>query len=108
MPIILHVNNGCSNDENDMENDSITIYNEYTHSEIINRCDFGQIHLIQARLLSITSSLIQHQETNSTENNVRKLTMVAGFSYFENDAANAYPKPLHDVANIITCVIQVS
>jgi hypothetical protein len=43
MPIILHVNNGCSDDENDMDNDSITIYNEYTHSEVINRCDFGQM-----------------------------------------------------------------
>jgi hypothetical protein len=70
MPIILHINNGCSNDENDMENDSINIYDEYSHSEIINRCDFGQIHLIQARLSS-NNSLIQHQETNSTENNVR-------------------------------------
>jgi hypothetical protein len=70
MPIIMHVDNGCSNDENDMEDNSINIYDEYTHSEIINRCDFGQIHLIQARLLS-TNSLIQHQETNSTENNVR-------------------------------------
>jgi hypothetical protein len=70
MPIILHVNNGCSNDENDMENDSINIYDEYSNNEIINRCDFGQIHLIQARLLS-NNSLIQHQETNSTENNVR-------------------------------------
>ncbi len=70
MPIILHVNNGCSNDENDMDNDSINIYDEYSHSEIINRCDFGQIHLIHARLLS-NNSLIQHQETNSTENDVR-------------------------------------
>jgi hypothetical protein len=70
MPIILQVNNGCSDDENDMGNDSINIYNEYSHSEIINRCDFGQIHLIQARLLS-NNSLIQHQETNRTENNVR-------------------------------------
>jgi hypothetical protein len=70
MPIILQVNNGCSDDENDMENDSINIYNEYLHSEIINRCDVGQNHLIQARLLS-NNSLIQQQETNSTENNVR-------------------------------------
>jgi hypothetical protein len=70
MPVILLVNNGCSDDENDMENDSINIYDEYSHSEIINRCDFGQIHLIQARLSS-NNSLIQHQETNSTENNVR-------------------------------------
>jgi hypothetical protein len=70
MPIILHVNNGCSNDENDMENDPIYIYDEYSHSEIINGCDFGQIHLIQTRLLS-NNSLIQHQDTNSTENNAR-------------------------------------
>ncbi len=70
IPIILHVNNGCSNDEIDMEKDSINIYNEYSHSEIINRCDFGKIHLIQARLLS-NNSLIQRQETNSNENNVR-------------------------------------
>jgi hypothetical protein len=76
MPIILHVNNGCSNDEHDVENDSINIYDEYLHSEIINRYDFGQICLIQGRLLS-NNSLIQYQETNSTENNVRQLTMVA-------------------------------
>jgi hypothetical protein len=41
MPIILHINNGCSDDENDMKNDSMNIYDEYSHSEIINRCDFG-------------------------------------------------------------------
>jgi hypothetical protein len=70
MPIIFLVNNGCSDDENDMENDSINIYNEYSHSEIINRCDFGQNYLIQARLSS-NNSQIQHQETNSTENNIR-------------------------------------
>ncbi len=70
MPIILLVNNGCSYDENDIENNLINIYNEYSHSEIINRCDFGQNHLIMARLLS-NNSLIQHQKTNSTENNVR-------------------------------------
>jgi hypothetical protein len=70
MPIILHVNIGCSDDENDMENGSINIYDEFSHSEIISRCDFGQSHLIQARLSS-NNSLIQHQETNSTENNVR-------------------------------------
>ncbi len=34
--------------------------------------------------------------------------MVAWFSCFENNATNAYPNPLHDVANIITCVVQVS
>jgi hypothetical protein len=34
--------------------------------------------------------------------------MVAWFSCFENDATNAYPNPLHDVANIPTCVVQVS
>ncbi len=34
--------------------------------------------------------------------------MVAWFSCFENDATNAYPNPLHDAANIITCVVQVS
>jgi hypothetical protein len=67
MPIILHVNNVCSDDENDMENDSINIYDEYSHIEIINRCDFGHNYLIQARLLS-NNSLIQHQETNSNEN----------------------------------------
>jgi hypothetical protein len=71
MPIIFVVNNGCSDDENDMENDAINIYDDYSHSEIINRCDSGQNHhLIQARLLS-NNSLIQHQEANSTENNVR-------------------------------------
>jgi hypothetical protein len=76
LPIILLVDNWCSNYENDMEIDSINIYDEYLHSEIINRCDFGQNHLIQARLLS-NNSIIQHQETNSTENNVMYLTMVA-------------------------------
>jgi hypothetical protein len=70
MPIILLIDNGCSNDENDMEIDSKNIYDEYSHSEIINRCDFGQIQLIHARLLS-NYSVIQQQEPNSTENNIR-------------------------------------
>jgi hypothetical protein len=65
-----HNANGCSDDENDMENDSINIWDEYSLSEIINRCDYGQNHLIQARLSS-NNSLIQHQETTNTENNVR-------------------------------------
>jgi hypothetical protein len=55
MPIILLVNNGCSIDENDMEYDSINIYDEYSNSELINRCDFGQNHLIQASLLTNNS-----------------------------------------------------
>ena len=69
MPIILHVNDGCSNDENDMENDSINIYHEYSHSEIINRCDFTE--------RSDTGKIVVKQlpntapGKNSTENNVR-------------------------------------
>jgi hypothetical protein len=66
----LPIDNGCSNDENDMEIDSINIYDEYLHSEIINRCDFEQNLLIHARLLP-NNSLIQQQEPNNTENNVR-------------------------------------
>ncbi len=68
LPIILLVDNGCSNDKNDMDIDSINIYDEFSHSEIINRCDFGHNHLIHTRLSS-NNSVIQQQEPNSTENN---------------------------------------
>ncbi len=53
-------NNYYSDDENDTELDPIHIYNEYSHREIIDRCDFGQNHMIYARLSS-NISLIQEQ-----------------------------------------------
>ena len=61
--------NDCSDNENDTEIDSIDIYDEYSHSEIIDRCDFGQNHLIHARLSS-NKPIIQEQVENNIENNV--------------------------------------
>ncbi len=62
-------NNYYSDDENDTELDPINIYDEYSHREIINRCDFGQNHMIHARLSS-NKSLIQEQVQTSIKNNV--------------------------------------
>ena len=61
--------NYSSDDENDTELDPINIYDEYSHREIINRCDFGQNHTIHARLSS-DISLIQEQVQTSMENNL--------------------------------------
>ncbi len=62
-------NNYYSDDENDTELDPINMYDEYSHREIINRCDFGQNHMIHARLSS-NESLIQEQVQTSIKNNV--------------------------------------
>jgi hypothetical protein len=62
-------NNYYSDDENETELDLINIYNEYSHREIINRCDFRQNHMIHARLSS-NKSLIQEQVQTSIKNNV--------------------------------------
>jgi hypothetical protein len=56
--------NYYSDDENDTELDPINIYDEYSHREIIDRCDFGQNHMIHARLSS-NESLIQEQVQTS-------------------------------------------
>ncbi len=56
--------NYYSDDENDTELDLINIYNECSHREIIDRCDFGQNHMIHARLSS-NKSLIQEQVQTS-------------------------------------------
>jgi hypothetical protein len=60
--------NDCSDNENDTEIDSIDIYDKYSHSEIMDRCDFGQNHLIHARLSS-NKPIIQEQVENNIENN---------------------------------------
>ncbi len=56
--------NYYSDDENDTELDPINIYDEYSHREIIDRCDFGQNHMIHARLSS-NKFLIQEQVQTS-------------------------------------------
>ncbi len=39
-----------SDDESDSDLDNMHEHDEYSHSEIINRCNFGSRHLINARL----------------------------------------------------------
>ena len=51
-------------DESDSDFDDIQEHDEYSHSEIIQRCNFGSKHLINARLLTHTSLL--HQPDLST------------------------------------------
>ena len=51
-------------DESDSDFDDIQEHDEYSHSEIIQRCNFGSKHLINARLLTQTSLL--HQPDLST------------------------------------------
>ncbi len=41
-------------------------HDEYSHSEIINQCNFGSKHIINARLSSQTC--LQHQADSSTQN----------------------------------------
>ncbi len=58
-----------SDDENDTELDPINNYDEYSHREIIDRCDFGQNHMIHTRLSS-NKSLIQERVQTSIKNNL--------------------------------------
>ena len=51
-------------DESDSDFDDIQEHDEYSHSEIIQRCNFGSKHLINARLLTQISLL--HQPDLST------------------------------------------
>ncbi len=60
-------NNYYSDDENDTKLDPINIYDEYSHREIIDRCDFGKNHMIHARQSS-NKSLIQEQVQTSIKN----------------------------------------
>jgi hypothetical protein len=53
-----------SDDESDSEFDNTYKHDEYSHSEIIKRCNFGPTHLINARLSSKTC--LQHQANSST------------------------------------------
>ncbi len=55
-----------SNDDSDSDSDNTHEHDEYSHSEIINRCNFGFKHLINARLSSQTC--LQHQADSSTQN----------------------------------------
>ena len=58
-------NDDWSNDnESDSDFDNMHEYDEYSHSEIINRCNFGSNHLINARLF--TQTCLQHQPDSST------------------------------------------
>ena len=57
-----------SDDESDSDFDNMHQHDEYSHSEIINQCNFGSKHLINARLSSQTCR--QHQADSSTQNTI--------------------------------------
>ena len=53
-----------NDDESDSDFDNMHEHDEYSHSEIIQRCNFGSKHLINARFL--TQTCLQHQPDLST------------------------------------------
>ena len=53
-----------NDDESDSDFDNMHEHDEYSHSEIIQRCNFGSKHLINARFL--TQTCLQHQPDSST------------------------------------------
>lgn len=55
-----------NDDESDSDFDNMHKHDEYSHSEIIQRCNFGSKHLINARLL--TQKFLQHKPDSSTRN----------------------------------------
>ena len=57
-----------SDDESDSDFDNMHQHDEYSHSEIINQCNFGSEHLINARLSSQTC--VQNQADSSTQNSI--------------------------------------
>lgn len=57
-----------SDDESDSDFDNMHQHDEYSHSEIINQCNFGSEHLINARLSSQTC--LQNQADSGTQNSI--------------------------------------
>ena len=55
-----------NDDDSDSDFDNMHQHDEYSHSEIINQCNFGSKHIINARLSSQTC--LQHQADSSTQN----------------------------------------
>jgi hypothetical protein len=56
-----------SDDEDEVNFDAMNTEEEYSHAKIINQCDFGQRHLIDARLSSNTTLLQQEELSTFTE-----------------------------------------
>ncbi len=71
-----------SDDESDSDFDNMHKHDEYSHSEIINRCNFGSKHLINACLSSQTC--LQHQ-ADSRENCVNAVIIVDNEYCFKED-----------------------
>ena len=59
-----------SDDGSDLDFDNMHEHDEYSHSEIINRCSFGSKHIINARLSSQTS--LQDQVESSTHDSTNQ------------------------------------
>jgi hypothetical protein len=59
-----------SDDENDFDFDGMNTDEQYSHAEIINQCDFRQIHLIDARVSSNTTLLQPRGNTLITSDSV--------------------------------------
>ena len=57
-----------SDDESDSDFDNMHHHDEYSHSEIINQCNFGSEHLINALLSSQTC--LPNQADSSTQNSI--------------------------------------
>jgi hypothetical protein len=56
-----------SEDEDEVNFDAMNTEEEYSHAEIINQCDFGQRHLIDAHISSNTTLLQQEGLSTFTE-----------------------------------------
>ncbi len=59
-----------SDDENNFDYDVMNTDEQYSHAEIINQCDFRQIHLIDARVSSNTTLLQPRKNTLTTSDSV--------------------------------------
>jgi len=59
-----------SDDESETYFNNMHQHDEYSHSEIMNQCNFGSEHLINARLSSQTC--LQHQADSSTQNAIQQ------------------------------------
>ncbi len=56
-----------SDNEDEVNTDAMNTEEEYSHAKIINQCDFGQKHLIDARISSNTTLLQQEGLSTFTE-----------------------------------------
>ena len=97
-----------SDDESDLDFDNMHEHDEYSHSEIINRCSFGSKHIINARLSSQTS--LQDQVESSTHDSTNQCFYSKEFAghHEQDDMIKTFPTMLKLISGTLVGGVKYS